>query len=170
MQRARRTQVDPSCIRSFATRCKDEWGRTYPLPKERSYDVYMKHIEDGLSGLTQTADKLGVMVRPGVPRSLGLITVAEIPPREHNEQLLNALYGKERIANSQFPSGTVLWFEGPVLGLKEATRVTDVAAMRDSCFFQGNSGEAWYINGRVRFYAKVMRTHRGVEVAPERVR
>ena len=127
----------------------------------------MRHIEDGFTGLTRTAERLGLMVRPGVSRSLGLAVVQELSPEQHNTQLMNSVYTKERFNDAAFPAGTVLWFRDPVLGLKKATQVNDVAAMRDSCFFQQNSSETWYVNGRVRFFCKVMRTYRGVEVVSE---
>jgi len=120
-------------------------------------------------GLARTAEKLGVFVRPGVPTSLGLSLPKALPPKEHNAQLLNSMYGKERLMDSQFPSGTVLWYEDPVLGEKPGSRVNDVASMRDSCFFKEDAvEEAWYVNGRARFYVKIIKSQRGLEVASER--
>ena len=142
---------------------QDPYGREYPLLASPLADVYSLHIVDGLKGIRDLCEALGVF-RSSAVSVLNLQIAAPLPAREHNERLMAATYPKERFLTSAFPQGTVLWMQDGNLSEYRAF-LDDHNSMSNLCLFREGSSESWYVNGRARFFMCIFQTREGVEVS-----
>ena len=65
----------------------------------------------------------------------------------------------------EWPTGCVPWFRDlRLIDNHTAFHVPDVNSMTDGSLFMGATTETWYVNGRCRFFMRILRTPQGIEV------